>query len=373
MLPKFLTLLFCIIDGYLHQFKLDDKVKPEDSIYLATSTTIQPEVNDDDILLFDEHGGLADARDNTDKHSNGSGHTFEIHYKRKKIYHFKTSTGKELVSWCRALTNVAKGTSVEKLLIQRKQKQAHNAVSTFAIATSSISGNSHQQSGESANIDSSIINWAQQQGHFRKNTEYNSTNYENNLDQDDDDDDDNMSQFHSCHFNEDDDEDDEDRDSGGLSRTGLENSDIISLSDVVDNGSTNTPLMLKSIAPHQLSSSASVGSNSLNTNLCNRTAVSSTISLTNYPEHQHYTSSPPSHSGSSSSSISLAGSSAVMTADVAATATATIISSPSNTPDLSSSSSSSTMPPPRRGIPAYKANLNLMLPDATVDSCDYHS
>ncbi|KAI8328100.1 hypothetical protein BC941DRAFT_234967 [Chlamydoabsidia padenii] len=310
--------------GYLHQFKLDDKVKPEDSIYLASFTTIQPEINGNDVPLFDER-----------KDDNGSGYTFELIYKRKKIYHFKTTTGKELASWCRALTNVSTGTSIENLLKQREQKQAY-----LANTMNSLMIDGSRPSDKGISISNSFIVTSQQKQ--PRPLQFGDQNDSNKDDYDSDNDDgDNMSHFHSGQFSDD--------KSSSLPRTGPAETDTVSLDEsdspyIVKSATTTTTTTQKQQSSNLLSSSPSINSNNINA-----------IQHHNYPLSPTTTTKPTigrhhDHSGIYSSSPSASLSSASLSSS-----TEVITSTPLNTPGYSTPPS-----PPRRGIPTYQANLNLM-------------
>ncbi|CAO3593572.1 unnamed protein product [Absidia cylindrospora] len=291
--------------GYLHQFKLEDKIKPEASIYV-TSTTIQPEVNDDDLLFDEQH--MAEEMD-TNNNSAAGGHTFDIRLHKSKTYHFKTTTGSELVSWCRALTNVANGSSVEKLLALRKQKLVN--------ASRKTQQHNHQNGTSSSSITSSFTTHIQQQ-HLSSHSHH----HVNNND-DDDDDDDAMSQFHSIHSNNDNDQ-----------HPPLAESDIMSLAIGHDDETGSSSLLAKTIPSSP--SSSSLCSSSFDQQQAPTPTITTAVAIatksTPAPfedESGIYFSSTSSPSSSSSTS--------------AAAAAAAVIA------------------PPKRAVPTYQANLNLMV------------
>ncbi|KAG0164301.1 hypothetical protein DFQ28_010540 [Apophysomyces sp. BC1034] len=86
--------------GYLHQFRMNDKVSPERSIYIP-NTTIVPSI---DISHLASHG--VDDGDHL-------AYTFEIHrpatavLKRDKTYIFRAQSRDDLLTWCRLLVEVA--------------------------------------------------------------------------------------------------------------------------------------------------------------------------------------------------------------------------------------------------------------------------
>ncbi|CEP06827.1 hypothetical protein [Parasitella parasitica] len=91
--------------GYLHQFSLNDKVSPEKTIYIP-STTIVPSIDLNQLnTVLTEYTGDAS-------------NTFEICrpatnvLQRDKISVFRTSTREELVTWCRMLVQIASGVSL---------------------------------------------------------------------------------------------------------------------------------------------------------------------------------------------------------------------------------------------------------------------
>ncbi|KAF7727192.1 hypothetical protein EC973_007890 [Apophysomyces ossiformis] len=87
--------------GYLHQFRLDDKVSPERSIYIP-NTVIVPSM---DISHLAAHG--------PEENDLATAYTFEIRrsataaFKRDKIYVFRAQSRDELLTWCRLLVDVA--------------------------------------------------------------------------------------------------------------------------------------------------------------------------------------------------------------------------------------------------------------------------
>ncbi|KAI8096561.1 uncharacterized protein BX664DRAFT_355910 [Halteromyces radiatus] len=217
--------------GYLHQFKLDDKVKPESSIYIS-SATIQPTINDDDddSLLNGMTEEMGNNNDNNEKGS--SGYIFEIQQKRKN-YHFRTTTGAELVAWCRALTSVANGSSVEKLLERRKQKQAQLLWRKQQDNNSSITSAStslhHQRQQQKEEQQQQLQQQQQQQllseqGYQQEHLEQ-KIRHDEQGDDDEADDDDDVSYFHSIHSNN--------SSISSLVNPALTESDIISM-DIAD-------------------------------------------------------------------------------------------------------------------------------------------
>ncbi|ORZ05209.1 hypothetical protein BCR42DRAFT_428389 [Absidia repens] len=314
--------------GYLHQFKLEDKIKPEASIYV-TSTTIQPEVNDDD-LLFDEHH-MAEEMDTNN--SNTGGHTFDIKLHKSKTYHFKTTTGSELVSWCRALTNVANGSSVEKLLALRKQKQLHASSRKTQLHNNQHGTSSSSITSSLTTTPTPLQQQQQQQQPFSLHAHHHTNNNNNN---DDDDDDDAMSQFHSIHSNNNDDD---------QHPPLAAESDIMSLAIGHDDGTGSSSLLAKTI-PSSPSSSSLCSSSSLDRPQAPTPTVVAPPVVANPPtsfedESGIYFSSTSSPSSSSSTSAAAAG----------ASAAATVVA-----------------PPPKRAVPTYQANLNLMVASTLTPS-----
>ncbi|KAI8377443.1 uncharacterized protein BYT42DRAFT_344653 [Radiomyces spectabilis] len=89
--------------GYLHQFRLDDKVSPEHSIYIPQSTIV-PSVD----ISHLANQIMETTSDNTKQEF-----TFEIirpgnaRLQRDKAYEFRVSSRKELLDWCRLLCEIA--------------------------------------------------------------------------------------------------------------------------------------------------------------------------------------------------------------------------------------------------------------------------
>jgi hypothetical protein len=108
--------------GYLHQFKLDDKVVPERSIYIPGAT-----VKDLDDCTFEIRlgGGGAD--------------------RSKKVYVIKAKGIEERQAWCRVLTDMAAGVLAirrPKKVLVRGQQENNNGISMdswIAASPSSLS------------------------------------------------------------------------------------------------------------------------------------------------------------------------------------------------------------------------------------------
>ncbi|KAL7310243.1 hypothetical protein PS15m_009765 [Mucor circinelloides] len=102
VLNKYTQRFFVLTEsGFLHQFKLNDKVSPEFSIYIP-NVTIIPSM---DI----SHLNLTTLQAEPDKSSN---YSFEIQrsgsvLQRDKSYVFRTSSLAEMVVWCKLLSDVA--------------------------------------------------------------------------------------------------------------------------------------------------------------------------------------------------------------------------------------------------------------------------
>jgi hypothetical protein len=101
--------------GYLHQFKLDDKVVPERSIYIPGAT-----IKDLDDCTFEIRLGGAD--------------------RSKKVYVIKAKGIEERQAWCRVLTDMAAGVLAirkPKKVLVRGQQENNNGISMDSwIATS---------------------------------------------------------------------------------------------------------------------------------------------------------------------------------------------------------------------------------------------
>ncbi|GAA5803982.1 hypothetical protein HPULCUR_009467 [Helicostylum pulchrum] len=102
-----------ILSGYLHQFTMDDKVSPEKTLYIP-STTIIPSIDISYISNLDQKSVL----ENT---SLDQSNTFEICkpasnvLQRDKVALFRTSNREELVTWCRLLIHFSSGASLSSL------------------------------------------------------------------------------------------------------------------------------------------------------------------------------------------------------------------------------------------------------------------
>ncbi|CAO3633455.1 unnamed protein product [Cunninghamella blakesleeana] len=324
--------------GYLHQFKLDDKVKPESSIFI-TSTTIQPPVNDSDIIFSDDidsniqgfqqqnknNPHNPDANENNDSSSqqneNKHGYIFEIH-RKSKLYYFKTKTSHELVAWCKALNNVAKEISVQKLLEQRRQKQLLKEQHLLPTTTPSLHS-THQKHHKDIILDDT-------------------------LDADDDDE----SEFHSIHS---------DGEDSSMNNTALIESDIISL----DIGAGSYPNH-----HHHLNGSSSNFSNNDSSTTSHSSPspfVTTTTTTTTMANIQSTTCHPPVIDESAQLippkvDIDKEGS-AIYFSSTSSPSSSSTTHSPQFTfppppPPLPTSSLSNTT---RRGVATYQANLNLDL------------
>jgi hypothetical protein len=83
-----------IIAGFLHQFKLTDKVSPEYTIYVPKSTIVRNIPQDKDSVVSDKQ----------------EYYSFEIHVKatlRDKVYVFRTFDYNEMLIWCQLFETVA--------------------------------------------------------------------------------------------------------------------------------------------------------------------------------------------------------------------------------------------------------------------------
>ncbi|SAM09270.1 hypothetical protein [Absidia glauca] len=119
--------------GYLHQFKLDDKVVPERSIYIPGAT-----IKDLDDCTFEIRlGGGAD--------------------RSKKVYVIKAKGIEERQAWCRVLTDMAAGVLAirrPKKVLVRGQQENNNGISMDSwIATSPSSLSVDERSTPVGSID----------------------------------------------------------------------------------------------------------------------------------------------------------------------------------------------------------------------------
>ncbi|KAG2230676.1 hypothetical protein INT48_008017 [Thamnidium elegans] len=99
--------------GYLHQFTMDDKVSPEKTLYIP-STTIIPSIDISYISSSDQKSVLENMCLDTSN-------TFEVCkpasnvLQRDKVALFRTSNREELVTWCRLLIHFSSGASLSSL------------------------------------------------------------------------------------------------------------------------------------------------------------------------------------------------------------------------------------------------------------------
>lgn len=121
------------VAGFLHQFKLNDKVSPEFSIYIPNATIIPS--------MDISHLNLTTLQAEPDKSSN---YSFEIQrsgsvLQRDKSYVFRTSSLAEMVVWCKLLSDVATR-PLDAVLQPRQQytSRPSTAMSGHSSARSSV-------------------------------------------------------------------------------------------------------------------------------------------------------------------------------------------------------------------------------------------
>jgi hypothetical protein len=150
-----------LIAGFLHQFKLNDKVSPEFSIYLPKSTII-PSI---DISSIETENDLIrkqqeeQQQKQQQKKKNEGGYTFEIQrpgsvLQRDKSYVFRALSLEDMVIWVKLITEVATRTpeTIPKSLPAARptlKMSSSNAITTAASSDSlSLSSDSLKQQQE---------------------------------------------------------------------------------------------------------------------------------------------------------------------------------------------------------------------------------
>lgn len=109
---------FTFLAGFLHQFKLNDKVSPEFSIYLPKSAIVPGmdvssiDLSENGQQILHQQQEQQQQKRKAQREKDG-GYTFEIQrsgssvLQRDKSYVFRVSSLEELVIWCKLLTEVA--------------------------------------------------------------------------------------------------------------------------------------------------------------------------------------------------------------------------------------------------------------------------
>ncbi|KAI8993458.1 hypothetical protein BDB01DRAFT_832272 [Pilobolus umbonatus] len=113
--------------GYLHEFKIDDKVLPVKSYYIPTKTII-PSVNPELVMGTDN-----DIEDEYEIKGQDKSYTFEICrpastiLQQDKVSIFRVKTKKEFIMWCRLLIHIASGSSLSHLGIGSDNIHSRNS------------------------------------------------------------------------------------------------------------------------------------------------------------------------------------------------------------------------------------------------------